>query len=149
MRKLSTLEWAGIAALLYFGLQYLGSAISSKIGVGKILIKVKNLTFSGVTVELTLPIINNTDISLPVSSFYGQLLYGTYALADLQVQGPVSVAAKSTTPLFVDAAISFAELSGQLVSMIQSGEWINALRVKGTLNADGLNIPVNQPLTLA
>lgn len=139
----------GLVALAYYGFKWLSGALASKVSVGTL--QAQGLTFSptGVNFTLIMPLNNNTGVSVPVDGFTGSLFYGPYNLAGLALVQPVTVQAGSSTALEFLVNIPYANLAGSVVDIIKSGNWLNGARVEGILNAAGVNIPINQPITVA
>jgi hypothetical protein len=137
---------AGIGALLYLGFQWLAGRVSNLLTVGTIAAKNLKLNPTGLSFTLNLPVINDTGVSLPLESFNGVLRYGSYQLANLNMNNPITVAAGQTTVLQFDIVIPFAQLADSVVAIIQDQSWLNAAYVEGMIRASGLNIPIEQPI---
>lgn len=146
--KLKTLEILGLGALGYFLFTKLGSYLGSQVTVGTIKFQITNTTPAGTTVRLFIPVKNAANIAYPLERFQGFLFYGAYQLGLINVAGPITIPANGLTTVTTDVYISFANLSSQLAAMIINGEWLNAIHVKGTLTASGVNIPISQNISL-
>lgn len=146
MRK--TLEWIGIGAIIFWGLSKLGGYLSSKIIIGNIKFKLINTTPAGTTVRLYIPVENKAQVAYPFEAFLGNLFYGNYNLGVVSVPGPVQIPAAGSTTIQTDVYVPFSNLASNIVAMIVNGEWLNALVVKGILQAAGVKIPITQTISL-
>lgn len=146
--KLKPLEIAGLIGLGFLLFGKVGSYLSNAVSVGTIRFKLLNTTPVGTTLRLFIPVSNSASVSYPFELFEGNLLYGNYPLGLVYVPGPVTIPANGSTTIQTDVQISFTNLANQVVQMILSGEWLNALSVKGTLTASGVKIPISQNISL-
>jgi LEA14-like dessication related protein len=146
--KLKPLEIAGLLGLAYLLFGKVGSYLSNAISVGSIKMKLLNTTPAGTTLRLFIPVANSASVSYPFELFQGNLFYGNYPLGQVYVPGPVTIPANGSTTIQTDVQISFANLGNQIVQMILSGEWLNAISVKGTLTASGVKFPISQNISL-
>lgn len=135
---------AAIAGGIGYGLYSLFAA-SSKLQFGKITFKSKSVNLTGVHILLNFPI-TNTDkkTSLPFDGFTGALNYGTFELAKINIVDKLSITKNSTVNLTVKVDVSFLKLGAEIVSIVQSGNFLNALYINGILKSGGLNVAVKQ-----
>jgi hypothetical protein len=148
--KLKPLELVGIGALVYFVGQYLASNIASKLVIGQISFSNLGSSFTGLNLRINIPILNQSAVPLPIDQFFGGLYYGDqYKLADLAIPTGLTIVPGEQIILPIDTYVDYASLSGQLVDIFQTGNFLNALKVKGNLQSSGLTIPINQNLQLA
>jgi len=142
------LEWIGVGAVVFIVASKLGNYLGSKITVGSIKFKLINTTPAGTTLRLFIPVENKAQVSYPFESFLGNLFYGNYNLGVISVPGPVIIPAAGATTIQTDVYVPFANLATNIVAMIVNGEWLNALVVKGILQAAGVRIPITQTISL-
>lgn len=146
--KLKPLEIAGLLGLAYLIFGKVGSYLANAVSVGSITFKMMNTTPAGTTLRLYIPVKNSASVSYPFELFQGNLFYGNYPLGLVYIPGPVTIPANGATTIQTDVQISFTNLANQVVQMIISGEWLNAITVKGTLTASGVKIPISQNISL-
>lgn len=137
--------------LMYIGGFYLLTTLVSKgasatVQIGSISVSVLDTTPAGVTVEIHVPVINSLPVSATVSNLAANVWYGSNNLANINLYAPTTIAAGDTTILVLETFISFTDLASNLISIIQSGSYLSGLSVKGTVQAAGLNIPIDQPI---
>ncbi|MCB0707435.1 MAG: hypothetical protein KDC34_19095 [Saprospiraceae bacterium] len=149
MKQDNTLKYLGVAAIFYFGLKWLGNRVYTNLLIGTPAIESKTVTAQGINLTISIPITNQSNVSLPIQSFIGGLVYGQYALADLNMIGPVNIESGETTLININAFINYQNLANQIISIVTSGDWLNAARVVGVIKASGLSIPVNQAIKIA
>jgi len=139
----------GLVALAYYGIQWISNALASKVSVGTL--RAQNLKFSptGVFFELIMPINNKTGVAAPVDGFTGSLFYGPYNLAGLAMPQPVTVESGTSTNIPFLVTIPYGDFAANVVDIIQTGNFLNGARVEGILTVGGINVPINQPITVA
>ena len=138
----------GIGALLYTILQKVGYGIAEKISVGQIKFKVLGTSFSALNARLSIPFINASNVSLPVDAFKGQILYGQYQLANINLTNAIILNAGQTITSEFNLRIEYSNLASQLSQLIQDGSYLNNLRIKGHVVSKGIVIPVDQNIQL-
>ena len=135
-----------IAAFGYVGYTLFGA--SKKLQFGAIKLKGKTLKLDGLHLTLLFPITNtDKDTSLPFDGFNGGLFYGTTQLATLSIPQKLTLAKNSTKDLTVEMHISFFELGANILSLVKSGDFLNAAFIKGNIKSGGLTFAVNQKIT--
>lgn len=132
----------------YYALQYLGTQVGNRLNVGKPRIKVKGINATGIRAMLFLPVTNTNPASLPVEAFQGQILYGTYPLSDLYLNSPTVIQANETTELQFDIIIDTSRFTGSVVDLVNSGQLLQSLRLKGHLKSAGVVFPIERTLQL-
>lgn len=147
-KKNSLLYWAGLAALLYMASNYLSGVISSKISFGTPRLKKGPITFEGIRVEISQPISNKLPVSFPIDSFQGSILYGEKVLSTLMLTNPIVVDANATSELKINADLNFANVVGNISDLIQSGEYLQGLYLKGFVASSGVIYPFKEKISL-
>lgn len=142
------IKWAGIAAILYLAFNYISGALSSKISFGRPRIKVNKPTWTGLKVEITQPITNNLPVSFPIESFKGEVLYGDKKLSDLMLTNPIVLEANNTSNLTINADLNFENLAGNIADLIQSGEILQSIYLKGFIASSGVVYPFKEKFVL-
>lgn len=144
------MNWKLIAYIFagYYALQYIGTQVANRLSVGKPRVKFGRISPAGVRATLFLPVTNANPASLPVESFQGQILYGPYALSDLYLNSPVVIQANETTELQFDILIDTSRFSGSVIDLVNSGQLLQSLRLKGWLKSGGVVFPIERTLQL-
>lgn len=97
----------------------------------------------GLKVQVIQPITNENPVSFPLDDFRGVMYYGQRPLAQFAMPGPTNIAAGSTVDLVFDGVLDFEESLETLQHIIQTGNWIQALRFQGTATSGGVTFPFN------
>lgn len=146
MRNLFT--FIGIAAIGLFVLNKLFNAIADSITIKDVAIKFGSLDLTGLKIQVPLTIQNNSDISIPVESFRGQIIYGAQEIAPVMINVPHTIDAHNTSVLTVDSKINFLEIAQDILDLINSGQYLNNLRLVGILTYKGIGIPIDRMITI-
>lgn len=142
------LKLAGIVGIGYLLFNALSSAVSSRFSFGATRIRLGNLSPTGVQVTVTQPVSNTNPISFPLDTMNFQILYGENLLTTLTLPAPVTVEANGTTNLEFDSFLDFSNLTGSVAAIIASGQFLQALRVKGYAVSSGIIIPFEHTVTI-
>lgn len=142
------LRWVGIAALAYFGFNMLYNAVYNRVGFGKPRIRLSNPTLTSVRAEITFPIENNNPVAFPLEGLIAQVVYGPYILATLVQSQPVEIKANDTTLLVFNTRLDYANLGGSIMALVESGEFLQTLRIRGEAISSGLKIPFDNPISV-
>ncbi len=139
-----TLQYIGIAALIYFAITSAGSAVAERLKIGKIRFRIQKFDLSGLHIKLFLPVLNQTPIPLPYDRFSGTLSYGPYKIADVNVvQGKVLSPGQEINNT-IDVRVPYENLLGTVAGVIGSRQFLNGLFLKGQLVSKNIVIPINQ-----
>ncbi|MEL6143771.1 MAG: hypothetical protein AAFU67_19435, partial [Bacteroidota bacterium] len=111
-------------------------------------IRVNRFNFQGLNLDLSIPVTNNTPAGVAIESFVGRLMYGTYKLADINMLEPVTITGNGVSTLMTRVDVSIADLGQNVVSLIENQDWLQSLRIVGTLRALNVNFPVDQSIRL-
>lgn len=142
------IEYAGIGALVYLGLKYLGGFVASYFSVGVPRFKVKSFKPTFFEGTLFLPITNNTPATIPIDGFKGKIMYGQYKLADIAVNQQFNITAKDTADMPVNVYVGYGDLSGNLYDLISSGSLLQSLRVTGHVFSRGVVVPIDNTIQI-
>lgn len=158
---------AVIALLWYFLTQ------SKRVDVGAAAISRLNLEGANLRINVKLPIINRSDIPVPITGFLGSLLYGDAQIGTTTLTGQGTLAGRSQTALEFTTVVSLLSvaLSTPLLSILNAlaKKYLNvalpgvpadpldantlpnavkAIRIRGTLYLGALGIDIDEPLTV-
>lgn len=122
--------------------------IISKVYVKRVAAKDVKLTWTGLTGKILIEIQNNSNISVTLTGFVGKAYYGAYPLADLTIASPVTIATESSTIILVDVRTDYSQLPQTVSDIIQSGQYISALKIKGNLYGEGVSLPIDYTISL-
>ena len=139
---------AGILGIAYLVINAISNAIYSRIQFGTTGIKLGTVTAQGVNVEITQPITNTNPVSFPVEQLEFNVLYGDNVLSRVVMPQEVSIEANETTLLEFDAFLNFGDLGGSVMDLINSGEYLQALRVKGFAKSSDIVIPFTNTISV-
>jgi len=101
-----------------------------------------------VYIDLGLRITNNNPAGGRVEQFVGEIYYSSAKLTDIQILQPFEIEANDTRRLDVTAKIDVAQFPFQILQLIQQGELLGSVRIKGILNWKGVNVPIDQNVPL-
>lgn len=136
--------YGAIGVGLYFVLRDSAYAVFDRLQYGIPKLRVVEASFEGVTLDVFLPINNHSRVSIPIQGFTGGIFYGQNLIAHVNIMGPVTILAGDTTTLSSRVQVNTLNLSGNILSLLQSGQFGQALRLAGTLRTLNFNVPVNQ-----
>jgi len=145
------LRLAGVAAIAYWLLSKAGTYLYERIDVERIRVKVLNIDWPSLSLNLRLfiDLKNNSKVSVPVEGFTGALLYGDYQVAVLNINQPVLIEANGQATLVINSLVSLADLGINISDMIANGTWYQYFRVKGLLRLrGGVNVPVDSVIQI-
>jgi hypothetical protein len=147
-RLLPLLLWGGAAFLVI----RLARGVSSVL-VGNTTTMVHKVSLQGLELRTFLTVINQGQLTLDVQNFLGQILYHGAGIAIVRQVRPVRLQPMQTAEVEFSSEISWASLgmqfSDELLTLWKSGKLpidLSKFTIKGTLRAENLSIPVNQPL---
>jgi len=144
----SLLEIAGLGGLIYVGFVYLADYVMQEVTFGVPAVSFGPLTWSGVDVDISIPITNNTAVPIPIDYLKGHIAYGRYAVAPFELQQPTTIAANATTELEFRSRIIAADLAGNLAALITDGNFLQALQVRGMATVKQVNIPFSNTISV-
>lgn len=125
----------------------------SSVLVGNTTTMVHKVSLQGLELRTFLTIINQGQLALDVQNFLGQIFYKNAAIAIVRQVRPVRLPPMQTAEIEFSSEITWAALgmqfSEELRTLWQSGRLpidLAQFTIKGTLRAENLSIPINQPL---
>jgi len=140
------LKFLGIGALVWLVLKNIGNSIVSKLSLSKVKIQNVNINLQGVSFKIIASVQNNSQISLPLQDFKGFVMYGQSVLTEVTLGSPEIIAAQSIVDIPFNSHIPINQLSNTIISMIESGQWLNSLYLEGTIYSEGISIPVSKAI---
>ncbi len=167
MKRKDLLLAVGVGLLLWYLVKQ-----TSRFDVGTASISDVAFTGSGIRINVKLPILNRSDIPIPIDGFLGRLLYNGSEIGLLNLVQPITIAARGTSVPEFSTTISYLGLAigtpllkllntllrmgtGVSIPGIPDSEVVDintlpallrAMRVQGTLYVGGLGVDINQPL---
>jgi len=142
------LQYAGIAALLYFIAQKGGNALANRIRVGNIRMRIDRLDVQFLRARIFMPVINNSPVSIPFDWFRGQLFYANRPLGDVGINRPFTLEANDTVELEIAVEIPLWEAAGNVLDLILAGQYLNSFSVRGNISSNNVIFPVNQNIQI-
>ena len=138
---------AVIGVVAYYLLQNI-----RRVSVGSSTVRVHKVNFNGVELRVTTPIINESNLTIDVIGFLGQLFYKGMAFGTVTQVAAVKIPSFSTGSVEFSAnlgLLSLGQIGFDLFNVIKADwkkvDW-SLFTIKGTLKAEGLSIPINQKL---
>jgi LEA14-like dessication related protein len=99
-------------------------------------------------IDLGLKITNNNPAGGRAESFVGSIYYSSAKITDIIINEPFEIGANDTRSMQVTAKVDIAEFPVQILQLVQEGELLGSVRIKGMLNWKGVNIPIDQNVPL-
>jgi len=144
----NALKYLGIAAIAYFLVKKIASDVLNDISFGRPSISIGNTTLTGLNITIKLPVTNNTDLSIPVNAVNADVLYGNNVLSTVFANNSFTVAANNTTEVTFNAVLDYSQFSNSIISLIESREWLQDLKLKGHAVTGGLVFPFEETFTI-
>lgn len=138
----------GVAAIGLFILNKLVNRVISAISVDRVGLSFGALTAAGLDITVPITIKNNSDLTIPIDSFRGQLIYGAQEIAPVFINVPVSIKSHESSTLKVESRINFVDVARDVLDLINSKQYLNNLRLVGTLQYEGVGLPIDQVITI-
>lgn len=131
---------------------------ANRISVGGASVRVHKISAFGVELHVDLSIINESRLTIDVYGFLGQIFFKDTAIGVVQMLQPATLAAHAPGSVAFKADISYVSLLtlGLDLAKILKGDVTNFksipwadFKIKGTLRAEGFDVPIDQPLLTA
>lgn len=142
------LRLAGVAFIAYLVGNHLFNSVYNRIKFGGTRIKLGALEPAGVNVKVLQPIENQNPVGFHLDAIRANILYGENALAEVFLPAPVDIPPEQTTVLEFNTFLNFGDLAGSIYSLINSGQFLQALRIKGYAASRGIVIPFEHTVTV-
>jgi len=142
------LKILGIAALAAVAVGGVGWGVAQKIYVKGISAKVKQWTFSKVSLLMTMQIVNKTPLNVPVDAIRGVLLYGKYPVAQILATQKQVLAGNQTADFVLDVEIPYDNLIAQVKEIFRVKNFYNGLYFDGIVVSGGVNIKIYQNIQI-
>lgn len=153
MKSDTLLQWGGIAFIFYLGSSWLANRVTDLLDVGRPTITLGQVQWAGplpisVAATVEVPVTNNNAVSFPLQRLLANIVYGAYVLSSLRIDEPLVIQAGQTTVLEFHTELSFTDIGGNIASIIISGEYLQALRLTGNAQVEGVTIPFNNTISV-
>lgn len=99
----------------------------------------------GVNFQLITPILNSSNVSIPVGRFDGQLYYGSTPIAEVDLPQPTYLSAGGTTSMILTGRINFQEVWSGIEQIWKAGDITQNLKLVGKLYY-GENMTLSIPI---
>lgn len=137
------LKIIGVGAIGLYLLSKAYNTFVSNISIDSASIKFGSISLSGVPILITLGVLNNTNIPIPLQNFKGNLLYGNEPIAPLLIKAPITIEANKITYIKIDTNINFRELANDILQVITTKQYLNNLSLEGQLSYENYTIPIH------
>jgi LEA14-like dessication related protein len=140
---------AGAAYYLYNAYQNV-----MRVMVGGASFRVHKVTLTNIELRVFLTIINQGNFNLNVQNFLGQVYYKNTSIGIVRLLNQTTVKPFDTTQIEFKADLSLLSLGTEVFNIIKSNTNIKDLNasdltIRGTLKAEGIDIPINEKLLTA
>jgi hypothetical protein len=144
LKVIPTLLIVGGAALLLTKAAKAGVATRLNMFIGKIDIACSGFLCTAPIVTLNLIVQNPTEDQLTIRSLAAKFFVNAQYVGDIFFFNNLPLVPMAETPFPVEARISAASVLSQVVSIIKGEQGIAAeMRMTGTCNVEGVNVPVD------
>lgn len=126
------------------GFRAAASSVAARFSVDSVKASIDKWMLSGVLLKVTMNIKNESGIALPIDGFTGRIKYGNQVLAPIVLQNPTTIQSGAVSSVPFNALISYAGLGANIVTMIQSKQFLNNLTIEGVVSSSGVNVPFNK-----
>ena len=128
-------------------LNRVSTAVLSRIDIGRV--TATNTSFSIVdnllSLDLNVQLVNNTPLSIPVTSFKGVVIYGGIPISDIVYNTPTTVPGNSSQNFTLNVRSQLTSLIDNVSQIIANGSFFNSLSIQGNLLVNGTDIyPINK-----
>lgn len=128
-----------VGAILYFFARYQ----VGKINYSVLKSYVKSWEFDGVAIYTDIELKNSSDIPLALDGFEGSVFYTGREIAKVGLIRKLSVPAGENRVITVGAKIMYGPATGSILESIQRGRIESGIKVKGTLYAGNIKLPIS------
>jgi len=143
----SILSWTAIAAISFFLLREIGYSIWNKINIGKLSYSIDRSDTKKIDLTIQMPLINTSNVSVPVEGFKGVLKYGSNIISNLVIPSPFTIIANQNISVPIKATVYYGDLALNIVDVFRSKKLKLPLVVNGIVKIKGgINIRVNERL---
>jgi len=148
--------WIGLGTLVLGAFWFMRQA--NRISVGGASVRIHKISAFGVELRVKLAIINESRLTIDVYGFLGQIFFKDTAIGVVQTVAAAQLPAHATGNIEFKADIPYLSLLSlglDLASLLKgdvtnfkSIPWAD-FKIKGTLRAEGFDVPIDQPLLTA
>lgn len=142
------LRIAGFAFIAYLVGNNLFTSVYNRISFGNTRLKLGRVEPTGINVQVIQPIDNRNLIGFHIDTIRATILYGDNPLAEIFLPAPVDIAPQQSTALEFSTFLDFGNVAGSIYNVIDSQQWLQALRVKGYAASQGVIIPFEHTVTV-
>lgn len=140
--------YIGLAALLFGGLWLYRQSLKIMVTGGYF--RVHKLNGLSLELRVFLQITNESNLKIDVQNFLGQILYKGSSLGTVVLFKPAQIQPFGVQEIEFKANISLLSAGTEIYNILTTKDFSfnpQDLRVKGTLKAEGVDIPINEALT--
>ena len=149
MAKSNPTKWILFTLAGIIGVSWLVQQFNQRLQFGTIKMKVRGFTTDlELLLTITIPIINQNNVSINVQDFDGSLWYGPVQIATIDQRQPIVLAGSSTTNYVVEADINLQQLPKDVKEQLAGGNYLQAFFLKGKMRVGSINIPINEQITV-
>jgi len=122
------------------------NGIKDSLSFGRITSSGVSPTLNTVTFNLAIDVVNGSDTALPFDSFDGNLFFGENNLSRVLINNPVVIQSMATTSVPLAVEVRYTDVPISILNIIQSGNFLNELRLRGNIRSGILSIPIDRKL---
>lgn len=117
--------------------------VKRKIYVKSIRIKVPKIDFAKITLRLTIDIVNQSGVGVPIDAITGVLKYGNDPISAVNLPTSLVIKGNQTSMLELDLIIPYENLTEQVLKIVKNGTWYRGLYFDGHVVSRGVLIPIS------
>lgn len=157
MGKKSKRNYTTLGILLIAGAAYfLYNAYQNvmRVVVGGASFRIHKVTLTNIDLRVFLTIINQGNYNITVQNFLGQVYYKNSAIGVVRLVQQTTIKPFDTSEIEFKSDLSIASIGLEIFNFIKSQSQVKDLNasdltIRGTLKAEGIDIPINEKLLTA
>jgi LEA14-like dessication related protein len=102
-----------------------------------------SLVGSAPILQFTLQVQNTSGTSVTINAFAGNISCNNQLIGNVYNFSPVTIPARSSVALPVTAQLAATSIVNNIIAAFQASNTSETISLQGTVNAEGLNIPVS------
>lgn len=143
----NTLTVIGVLAIGAFLLNRFFHSVKSSLSIQSVNLKIGSLGALFIPVTTQVKVSNQSSVPIRLNSFIGDIYYGIEPVAPVIIQN-LNIEPNTISDISIQSQISIADTAQSILDIIQSKQYISNFRLVGTINFNGLSLPVDQVITI-
>ncbi len=143
---ISLLKYIGIGTIAYLLFKRVGNVINDQISIVSARAREFSITLTELKFILSLELQNDSLVPIPVDHFYGSIYYGDILISNVQTNNAVTLQPGMATSFDANINTAIPALLTNITDLINSGSFLNSMKIKGTVHSNGIRIPVEKTI---